>query len=79
MIIGHKSIYMFKLQGLDVYMVLDLMETDLHQIIHSRQDLTNQHYQYFLYQILRGLKVSALYQSKQKKTDREKHNFNFYI
>ncbi|VDN91306.1 unnamed protein product [Brugia pahangi] len=42
--------------GLDVYMVLDLMETDLHQIIHSRQDLTNQHYQYFLYQILRGLK-----------------------
>ncbi|EFO23440.2 CMGC/MAPK protein kinase [Loa loa] len=44
------------LHGLDVYMVLDLMETDLHQIIHSRQDLTNQHYQYFLYQILRGLK-----------------------
>uniref|UniRef100_A0A915PH12 Mitogen-activated protein kinase n=1 Tax=Setaria digitata TaxID=48799 RepID=A0A915PH12_9BILA len=43
-------------QGLDVYMVLDLMETDLHQIIHSRQDLTDQHYQYFLYQILRGLK-----------------------
>uniref|UniRef100_A0A8R1TJ93 Mitogen-activated protein kinase n=1 Tax=Onchocerca volvulus TaxID=6282 RepID=A0A8R1TJ93_ONCVO len=42
--------------GLDVYMVLDLMETDLHQIIHSRQDLTDQHYQYFLYQILRGLK-----------------------
>uniref|UniRef100_A0A0R3S114 Mitogen-activated protein kinase n=1 Tax=Elaeophora elaphi TaxID=1147741 RepID=A0A0R3S114_9BILA len=42
--------------GLDVYMVLDLMETDLHQIIHSRQDLTNQHYQYFLCQILRGLK-----------------------
>ncbi|VDK17402.1 unnamed protein product [Anisakis simplex] len=43
-------------QGLDVYMVLDLMETDLHQIIHSRQNLMDQHFQYFLYQILRGLK-----------------------
>ncbi|KHN83351.1 Mitogen-activated protein kinase 7 [Toxocara canis] len=43
-------------QGLDVYMVLDLMETDLHQIIHSRQSLMDQHFQYFLYQILRGLK-----------------------
>lgn len=51
---------MILLQGLDVYMVLDLMETDLQQIIHSRQDLTNQHYQYFLYQILRGLKVNLL-------------------
>lgn len=40
-------------------MVLDLMETDLHRIIHSRQTLTEQHYQYFLYQILRGLKVKT--------------------
>lgn len=47
------------LQGLDVYMVLDLMETDLHQIIHSRQNLMDQHFQYFLYQILRGLKVNT--------------------
>lgn len=42
--------------GYDVYMVMDLMETDLHQIIHSKQPLTEQHLQYFLYQILRGLK-----------------------
>uniref|UniRef100_A0AC34QJH3 Protein kinase domain-containing protein n=2 Tax=Panagrolaimus sp. JU765 TaxID=591449 RepID=A0AC34QJH3_9BILA len=40
----------------DIYLVLDLMETDLHQIIHSTQHLTEQHNQYFLYQILRGLK-----------------------
>jgi len=46
----------------DVYMVMDLMETDLHQIIHSSQPLTDQHYQYFLYQILRGLKVGVLYE-----------------
>ena len=32
------------------------MESDLERIIHSKQPLTDQHYQYFLYQILRGLK-----------------------
>ena len=40
----------------DVYVVLDLMETDLHHIIHSQQPLTEEHARYFLYQILRGLK-----------------------
>ncbi|KAJ8284261.1 hypothetical protein COCON_G00031110 [Conger conger] len=39
-----------------VYVVLDLMESDLHQIIHSRQPLTAEHTRYFLYQLLRGLK-----------------------
>ncbi|XP_072523659.1 mitogen-activated protein kinase 7 isoform X2 [Salminus brasiliensis] len=39
-----------------VYVVLDLMESDLHQIIHSRQALTPEHTRYFLYQLLRGLK-----------------------
>ena len=34
----------------------DLMETDLHRIIYSRQPLTIDHVQYFVYQILRGLK-----------------------
>uniref|UniRef100_A0A0N5ANM5 Mitogen-activated protein kinase n=1 Tax=Syphacia muris TaxID=451379 RepID=A0A0N5ANM5_9BILA len=43
-------------QGPDVYMVLDLMDTDLHNIIYSTQKLTQKHYQYFLYQIIRGLK-----------------------
>mmetsp|Transcript_13398 Transcript_13398/g.43942 ORF Transcript_13398/g.43942 Transcript_13398/m.43942 type:complete len:403 (-) Transcript_13398:49-1257(-) len=40
----------------DVYIVTNLMESDLDRIITSRQTLTNQHHQYFLYQILRGLK-----------------------
>jgi len=40
----------------DVYIVQDLMETDLHRIIYSRQPLTIDHIQYFVYQILRGLK-----------------------
>ncbi|CAM9117723.1 unnamed protein product [Bubo scandiacus] len=39
-----------------VYVVLDLMESDLHQIIHSAQPLTLEHVRYFLYQLLRGLK-----------------------
>ena len=40
----------------DVYIVNELMSTDLHQIIYSSQPLTDEHVQYFIYQILRGLK-----------------------
>lgn len=32
------------------------MEADLNQILKSGQALSKQHYQYFLYQLLRGLK-----------------------
>ncbi|KAG8663764.1 mitogen-activated protein kinase 4-like isoform X2 [Manihot esculenta] len=40
----------------DVYIVYELMDTDLHQIIRSNQPLTDDHCRYFLYQLLRGLK-----------------------
>jgi len=40
----------------DVYIVYELMDTDLYQIIRSTQPLTEDHCQYFLYQLLRGLK-----------------------
>lgn len=40
----------------DVYLVADLMETDLHRIIYSKQKLSIDHVQYFIYQVLRGLK-----------------------
>ncbi|XP_021889803.1 mitogen-activated protein kinase 13-like [Carica papaya] len=40
----------------DVYIVNELMDTDLNQIIRSSQALTDDHCQYFLYQLLRGLK-----------------------
>eukprot|EP00529_Nitzschia_sp_RCC80_P012125 CAMPEP_0113482534 /NCGR_PEP_ID=MMETSP0014_2-20120614/22969_1 /TAXON_ID=2857 /ORGANISM="Nitzschia sp." /LENGTH=566 /DNA_ID=CAMNT_0000376055 /DNA_START=880 /DNA_END=2580 /DNA_ORIENTATION=- /assembly_acc=CAM_ASM_000159 len=40
----------------DVYIVADLMETDLHRIIYSKQNLSIDHTQYFIYQVLRGLK-----------------------
>ncbi|KAL0067170.1 hypothetical protein AAF712_005740 [Marasmius tenuissimus] len=38
----------------EVYIFMEPMEADLHQIIKSGQNLTNEHVQYFLYQILRG-------------------------
>lgn len=40
----------------DVYLVADLMETDLHRIIYSKQKLSIDHVQYFIYQVLKGLK-----------------------
>mmetsp|Transcript_34258 Transcript_34258/g.108022 ORF Transcript_34258/g.108022 Transcript_34258/m.108022 type:complete len:394 (-) Transcript_34258:32-1213(-) len=40
----------------DIYIVTNLMETDLHRVLSSHQSLTDQHYQYFLYQLLRGIK-----------------------
>ena len=40
----------------DVYIVTDLMETDLHRIIYSKQKLSMDHVQYFVYQVLRGIK-----------------------
>lgn len=40
----------------DVYIILDYMETDLHKVIYSKNDLTEDHCQYFVYQILRALK-----------------------
>ena len=40
----------------DIYIVQDLMDTDLHRIIYSKQTLSIDHIEYFVYQILRGLK-----------------------
>ena len=39
-----------------MYLVLEYMETDLHKVIYSKNVLTNQHFQYFIYQLLKGLK-----------------------
>ncbi|KAJ3235339.1 Mitogen-activated protein kinase [Chytriomyces hyalinus] len=40
----------------ELYFVQDMMEADLNQIIKSKQALTDQHFQFFTYQLLRGLK-----------------------
>ena len=39
----------------DVYIVSELMDTDLHYIIHSKQPLTDEHFKYFLYQVSTAL------------------------
>ena len=38
------------------YMTMELMETDLYRVIYSTQVLTDEHIQYFIYQVLCGLK-----------------------
>ncbi|CAN8321669.1 unnamed protein product [Cochlearia groenlandica] len=40
----------------DIYVVFELMESDLHQVIKANDDLTLEHHQFFLYQMLRALK-----------------------
>ncbi|CAG7903018.1 unnamed protein product [Brassica rapa] len=40
----------------DVYIAFEMMDSDLYKVITSYEKLTKDHYQYFLYQILRGLK-----------------------
>lgn len=40
----------------DIYIVSQLMETDLYTIIRSEQEISMNHIQFFTYQILRGLK-----------------------
>jgi len=40
----------------DVYIVSELMDTDLHYVIHSKQPLSEAHTRYFLYQILSGMR-----------------------
>mmetsp|Transcript_11926 Transcript_11926/g.1793 ORF Transcript_11926/g.1793 Transcript_11926/m.1793 type:complete len:160 (+) Transcript_11926:205-684(+) len=42
--------------GYEIYLVMPLMESDLHKIMKSDNDLTDQHIQYFVYYILRALK-----------------------
>jgi mitogen-activated protein kinase 1/3 len=40
----------------DVYIVTDLLDTDLSHVIRSKQPISIDHVKYFVYQILRGLK-----------------------
>ncbi|CAG9333589.1 unnamed protein product [Blepharisma stoltei] len=39
----------------DIYIVTDLMEVNLCRVIRSGQELTDEHIQYFMYQLLRGV------------------------
>ena len=48
----------------EVYLYMEPMEADLHQIVRSGQPLSNTHIQYFLYQLLRGMKVGSAFASR---------------
>ena len=39
----------------DIYFASEFMDTDLHRIIYSKQPLSDDHFQYFIYQILAAL------------------------
>eukprot|EP00850_Spirogloea_muscicola_P005326 SM000024S07788 [mRNA] locus=s24:544534:547797:+ [translate_table: standard] len=53
---GEASRYQIQEEFRDIYVVFELMESDLHQVIKANDDLTPEHYQFFLYQLLRALK-----------------------
>jgi len=40
----------------DIYVVFELMEADLHQVIKANDNLTPEHHRFFLYQLLCALK-----------------------
>eukprot|EP01065_Artemidia_motanka_P048208 TRINITY_DN7725_c0_g1_i1.p1 TRINITY_DN7725_c0_g1~~TRINITY_DN7725_c0_g1_i1.p1 ORF type:complete len:506 (+),score=120.11 TRINITY_DN7725_c0_g1_i1:112-1518(+) len=40
----------------DIYLVTEMLDTDLNNVIKSRQQMNEDHYKYFVYQIIRGLK-----------------------
>jgi mitogen-activated protein kinase 1/3 len=55
-IIGLRNILMPHGEDFDIiYIIMDIMETDLKAILKSGQEITESHVQYFIYQILRGL------------------------
>ena len=44
-----------------LYVVMEMMDTDLHRIIQSPQPLGDAHYKHFMYQLLRGLRFAHRY------------------
>ncbi|CAH8330823.1 unnamed protein product [Eruca vesicaria subsp. sativa] len=54
--IKHIMLPLTRREFLDIYVVFELIESDLHQVIKANDDLTPEHYQFFLYQLLCGLK-----------------------
>ncbi len=46
--------------GFDVYLVMEMMEGNLDYVIRSSQEMDENLISFFLYQILRGLRVSII-------------------
>jgi len=55
-IIGLKDIFGDYRKLDDIYLVFDRMETNMHDIIYSKNKLTEEHVKYFIWQLLCGMK-----------------------
>lgn len=42
----------------ELYLIMELMDTDLHRIIQSQQALTDAHHKHFMYQLIRGVRFA---------------------
>ncbi len=40
----------------ELYIVMELLDSDLHRVLQSKQNLTENHYKYFFHQLLCGVK-----------------------
>eukprot|EP00691_Histiona_aroides_P001844 EC852404.1.p1 GENE.EC852404.1~~EC852404.1.p1 ORF type:complete len:163 (+),score=49.02 EC852404.1:176-664(+) len=58
----------------EFYFVTELMDTDLHRVIRSKQRLSEEHVQYFIYQILRGLEVHSYWRSAPSRLETKQHS-----
>jgi serine/threonine protein kinase len=46
----------------ELYIIMNMMDTDLHRIIQSPQPLGDAHFKHFMYQLLRGLRFAHSYE-----------------
>lgn len=44
----------------ELYIVMELLDSDLHRIIQSPQALGDAHHRYFMFQLLKGVKVRSI-------------------
>ena len=56
-IVGLSSIHV-NIDEDELYLIMDLYDTDLHRIIQSPQQLGDAHFKHFLFQLLRGIRFS---------------------
>lgn len=62
----------------EIYMVTESMESDLHQIISSEQELTDDHIQLFMYQLLCGVNVASFFFHYKHKFIKYFHSANVF-
>ncbi|CAN0098306.1 unnamed protein product [Sphacelaria rigidula] len=54
-IVSLEDLFVSEYHG-ELYIVMELLDSDLHRIIQSSQALGDSHHRYFMYQLLKGVK-----------------------